>query len=56
VLEGLIPSPRSDVGVAKIVAFRRRHEEELLRFRRAVRGTIESLHEDNPPPVPPELG
>ena len=45
VLEGLIPTPRSDVGVAEIVAFRRRHEEELLRFRRAVRETVESLRE-----------
>jgi Family of unknown function (DUF6236) len=43
VLEGLIPAPRADVAVADIVAFRRKHEEELLRFRRAVRAMFESL-------------
>lgn len=43
VLEELIPAPRADVGVAEIVAFRQKHEEELLRFRRAVRGVCDSL-------------
>jgi hypothetical protein len=43
VLEGLIPAPRAGVAVADLVAFRREHEEELLRFRRAVRAMFESL-------------
>jgi Family of unknown function (DUF6236) len=43
ILEGLIPAPRADVGVAEIVRFRQRNEEELLRFRRSVRSIFESI-------------
>jgi hypothetical protein len=45
ILEGLIPAPRADVSVAEIVRFRERNEEELLRFRRSVRGIFESVRE-----------
>jgi len=45
VLENLIPAPRAEVPVDEIIGFRTRHEEELLRFRRAVRGIFESLGE-----------
>jgi hypothetical protein len=43
ILEDLLPAPSEDASVKKILEFRVKHEEELLRFRRAIREFIESL-------------
>jgi hypothetical protein len=43
ILEGLLPAPSEDASVKTILEFRAKHEEELLRFRRAIREFIQSL-------------
>lgn len=43
VLEKLLPAPREEVPVKKIVKFKEKHERELLTFRRAIRSAVCSL-------------
>lgn len=43
VLEELVPVPRKQIPVKKIIKFKEEHERELLAFRRLIRDTIRSL-------------
>lgn len=43
VLEELLPAPREEVPVKRIIEFKEKHERELLTFRKAIRDTARSL-------------
>lgn len=42
-LEQLLPAPKEEVSVKKIIKFKEKHKGELLAFRRLIRGVINSL-------------
>lgn len=43
ILEELLPAPKEDIPVKKIIEFKEKHQRELVAFRNVIRGTLRSL-------------